>query len=202
MSIKSVSRLLTVVTTAYSNLSIKNVVSLLDIKPAGQLTAAEVGKSLIAQCRSLLFLSPKPTSRKKVIRLVHHSVKDYLFRSSEGTDQGPGAFHLQPQKAHLEFASLFLDTMESSKLQKPRKKDIQAFRETGFKAQYTMNYVSYHAKNSGREFSSLVRRTLPFLAALIYALDCGSNCLSLTQGLSPLDVLPILRHILDKPLGL
>uniref|UniRef100_L2G4U6 Ankyrin repeat protein n=1 Tax=Colletotrichum fructicola (strain Nara gc5) TaxID=1213859 RepID=L2G4U6_COLFN len=200
----SVARLLTVVMTAYIPLSIEDAESLLGIQPTDDLTASEVMESLIAQCGSLLTLLGEPKSRKRVIRLVHQSVKDYLFRPSKDADHELEALRFQQQKAHLQLASLCLDILESFKFREGRPEDIQKFRETGFRAQYALDCFENHAKDSGSEFSSLVLRSLPFLKPLIYASDEDDKtdwgCLM--HNASQFGILPVVRHALDKPLGL
>ncbi|KAF3804294.1 hypothetical protein GCG54_00000645 [Colletotrichum gloeosporioides] len=193
----SVSRLLTVITTAYRPLSIEDAETLLGIQPVGQLTASEVMESVVAQCSSLLVLVCKPRSEKKVIRLLHQSVKDYLFRSSKYGDRGLEAFYFQHNKAHLQLASLCLGILESH-----YPENFRTTRDRSFTGKYAVDCFKHHAKDSGSEFSSLVPRFLFFLVPLMDAAEDMVDWRSSIHNASHFGVLPIVRHVLDKPLGL
>lgn len=202
--VRSVSRLLSVVTTVYNPMKVKEVECLLGIQPTAHLTASEVTESLVAQCGGLLILMDHPILGKRVIRLAHQSVKDYLFRPSPGSDHGLEAFRFEQQKAHLQLAGLCLDmlkSLESLEKSKYLSDDIRKFRETESRVQtYAINRFEDHAIDSGGEFPQLVRRSLPFLKPLGY-------CLGLTgppiHVASELGVAPLVKHILDhKPLSL
>ncbi|KAF0329520.1 ankyrin repeat protein [Colletotrichum asianum] len=134
-SVRSVSRLLSVVTTVYNPMNVKEVESLMGIQPTAHLTASEVTESLVAQCGSLLILMDHPILGKRVMRLVHQSVKDYLYRPSSDAGQGLEAFRFEQQKAHLQLASLCLDMLESLKISKDLADDIRKCREKGSRVQ-------------------------------------------------------------------
>ncbi|KAK1842650.1 ankyrin repeat protein [Colletotrichum chrysophilum] len=151
--VRSVSRLLSVVTTVYNPMKVKEVECLLSIQPTAHLTASEVTESLVAQCGGLLILMDHPILGKRVIRLAHQSVKDYLFRPSPGSDHGLEAFRFERQKAHLQLAGLCLDmlkSLESLEKSKYLSDDIRKFRETESRVQtYAINRFKDHAIDSG-----------------------------------------------------
>ncbi|KAL3291045.1 ankyrin repeat protein, partial [Colletotrichum asianum] len=202
-SVRSVSRLLSVVTTVYNPMNVKEVESLMRIQPTAHLTASEVTESLVAQCGSLLILMDHPILGKRVMRLVHQSVKDYLYRPSSDAGQGLEAFRFEQQKAHLQLASLCLDMLESLKISKDLADDIRKCREKGSRVQrYAIDCFEDHAKDSGGDFSQLVRRSLPFLEPLAFGLGLKSWYNPIHVA-SQLGVVPILKHMLDyKPVGL
>lgn len=201
--VRPVSRLLYVVTTAYNPMGIEDVESLLSIQPTAHLTAFEVTESLVAQCGRLLTIMDHPMFGKRVIQLVHQSVKDYLFRPSSDSGQGLEAFRFQQRNAHLQLASFCLDILESLKIPKERPEDIRNFQQTGSRVQrYAIDCFEDHAKDSGGDFSKLVRRSLPFLQPLAYAYELAGWHHSIHIA-SQLGVAPIVKHILGyKPLGL